>query len=295
MTQARTFALGGNSRFGLLLAGALAAIAGLLVFVAVNNSGSDATTVNNVTGGAETSIVTANRDIAARTQITADMLQLTKVPANSVLPGALSGTELAVGRVARIPVYKGEQILQEKLASDKTDLGLSYIVPDGQRAMAVKVVKVVGAGGLIRPGDRVDVVAVVDVKYTDINTNKDFTETRSFTVSQNVEVLAVEQKLENQIAAPVKAGATATPGATNNEGTLVEQPDAQPDGTVVTLSLAPDATQKVLLAEAKGTIRLSVRAPGDNTIVDETDTTFLTLADADFQKAIVNALKTANP
>jgi pilus assembly protein CpaB len=279
----------------LLLAGALAAIAGLLVFVAVNNSGSDATTVNNVTGGAETSIVTANRDIAARTQITADMLQLTKVPANSVLPGALSGTELAVGRVARIPVYKGEQILQEKLASDKTDLGLSYIVPDGQRAMAVKVDKVVGAGGLIRPGDRVDVVAVVDVKYTDINTNKDFTETRSFTVSQNVEVLAVEQKLENQIAAPVKAGATATPGATNNEGTLVEQPDAQPDGTVVTLSLAPDATQKVLLAEAKGTIRLSVRAPGDNTIVDETDTTFLTLADADFQKAIVNALKTANP
>jgi pilus assembly protein CpaB len=279
----------------LLLAGALAAIAGLLVFVAVNNSGSDATTVNNVTGGAETSIVTANRDIAARTQITADMLQLTKVPANSVLPGALSGTELAVGRVARIPVYKGEQILQEKLASDKTDLGLSYIVPDGQRAMAVKVDKVVGAGGLIRPGDRVDVVAVVDVKYTDINTNKDFTETRSFTVSQNVEVLAVEQKLENQIAAPAKASATATPGATNSEGTLVEQPDAQPDGTVVTLSLAPDATQKVLLAEAKGTIRLSVRAPGDNTIVDETDTTFLTLADADFQKAIVNALKTANP
>ena len=290
MTQARTFALGGNSRLGLLLAGGLAAIAGLLVFVAVNNSGSSDSGTRSVTGGSETTIVTAKDDIAARTQITADMLQLTKVPANSVLPGALSGTELAVGRVARIPVYKGEQVLQEKLASDKTDLGLSYIVPDGQRAMAVKVDQVIGAGGLIRPGDRVDVVAVVEVHYKDLLSNQDYSDTRALTIAQNIEVLAVEQKLENQIAAP---GKSATP--TTNEGTPVDQPAAQPDGNVVTLALAPDATQKVLLAEAKGTIRLSVRAPGDNTIVDDHDTTFLTLADADFQKAIVNALKNAKP
>ncbi len=290
MTQARTFALGGSSRAGLLLAGALAAVAGLLVFVAVNSAGGGDNAPRNVSGGAETSIVTAKSDIAARTQITADMLELTRVPANSVLPGALSGTELAVGRVARIPVYKGEQLLQEKLASDKTDLGLSYIVPDGQRAMAVKVDKVVGAGGLIRPGDRVDVLAVVDVHYKDITTDKDFSDTRAFTIAQNIEVLAVEQKLENQIAQP---GTDPKPGS--NEGTPVEQPAAQPDSTVVTLALLPDATQKVLLSEDKGTIRLAVRAPGDNTITNDQDTTFLTLADPDFQKTIVNALKTARP
>jgi pilus assembly protein CpaB len=290
MTQARRFALGGNSRGGLLLAGALAAVAGLLVFVAVNSGSTGGSAPRSITGGAETSVVTAKDNIAARTQITSDMLELTKVPANSVLPGALTSTDLVVGRVARIPVYKGEQLLQEKLASGKSDLGLSYIVPDGQRAMAVKVDKVVGAGGLIRPGDRVDVVAVVDIRYTDITTNKDFTDTRAFTIAQNIEVLAVEQQLENQIAQP---GTGSTAGT--NEGTPVQQPAAQPASTVVTLALTPDVTQKVLLSEAKGTIRLAVRAPGDNTIVPDTDTTFLSLADADFQKAIANALKNAKP
>ena len=195
-----------------------------------------------------------------------------------------------MGRVARIPVYKGEQLLQEKLASTKSDLGLSYIVPDGMRAMAVKADKVVGAGGLIRPGDRVDVVAVVDVKYTDIASNQSVTDTRAFTVAQNVEVLAVEQKLENQIPQPA---ASATPGA-NTTNAPVDQPAAQPDGTVVTLALLPDDAQKVLLSQEKGTIRLSVRAPGDDSVVTSPDTSYLSLADPAYQQALIQALKDAN-
>ena len=289
MTEAtRSFAFGGPSRVGLLLAGALAAVAGVLVFAAIN-SGSDSNSgPASVVGGSETTVVTAKADIAARTEITADMLQLTRVPSNALLPGALSSSELVVGRVARIPVYRGEQLLQEKLATTKTDLGLSYIVAPGQRAMAVKVDKVVGAGGLIRPGDRVDVVAVVDVKYKDLTTDKEFTDTRAFTIAQDIEVLAVEQKLENQVVQPTNGGAGAA-----KEGTLVSQPDAQPTGTVVTLSLTPEVMQKVLLSEEKGKIRLAVRAPGDTAVTETKDTTFLTLADPDFQKTIVDALKNA--
>ena len=204
------------------------------------------------------------------------------------MPGALGSSELAVGRIARIPVYKGEQIVQEKLASTPTDLGLSYIVPTGMRGMGVKIDKVVGAGGLVRPGDHVDVVAVVDVKYTDITTNKDFTETRAITVAQNVEVLAVEQKLENQV-----RPATTDASAATDQTAIVDQPAAQADGTVVTLALTPDDAQKVLISQDKGAIRLSVRAPGDNTITDTKNTTFLDLSDADFQKAIISALSQA--
>ena len=285
MTQAKMFALGGSSRTGLLLAAFLAAITGLLVFVALS-SGSDGNSVKSVSGGPETTVVTAKQDIPARTEIKPDMLQLTKVPSNALLGGAFSSLDLVDGRIARIPIYKGEQLVQDKLASQKTDLGLSYIVPEGTRAMGVKVDKVIGAGGLIRPGDRVDLVAVVDVKYTDLISNKDFTETRGFTLAQNISVLAVEQKLENQPpAAETKATSTA------DQNALVEQPDAQPDGTVVTLALLPDTVQKVLLATEKGKIRLTVRAPGDNEIVKTDDTTFLSLADPNFQKMIIDALK----
>jgi pilus assembly protein CpaB len=150
--------------------------------------------------------------------------------------------------------------------------------------MGVKVDKVIGAGGLIRPGDRVDVIGVVDVKYTDIISDKEFTETRSFTIAQNVQVLAVEQKLENQ---PPLAGDKARA----SEGALVEQPEAEPEGTVVTLALAPDATQRVLITEEKGSLRLTVRAPGDTEIVEVDDTTFLSLADEQFQKVIIDSLK----
>lgn len=287
MAQAKAFALSGSSRTGLLLAGILALIAGVLVFAAVNSGSDDGGGVRNASGGPETTVVTAKQDIPARTEIKADMLQLTKVPANALLGGAFSSTDLVAGRIARIPIYKGEQLVQDKLAADKTDLGLSYIVPEGTRAMGVKVDKVIGAGGLIRPGDRVDLVAVVDVKYSDVITGKDFTETRSFTIAQNISVLAVEQKLENQ--PPVSVAKDAK--STADQNALVEQPEAQPEGTVVTIALLPDTVQKVLLAEEKGQIRLTVRAPGDNEIVKTDDTTFLTLADPNFQKLIIDALR----
>jgi len=284
MTQAKTFALGGSSRLGLILAAGLAALTGLLVFAALQ--GNDSEPVRNTSSGAETTVVTAKHDIAARTEIKADMLELTKVPANALLGGAFASSDLVVGRIARIPIYAGEQLVQDKLASEKSDLGLSYIVPAGSRAMGVKVNKVIGAGGLIRPGDRVDVIGVVDVKYKDLTTDKEFTETRSFTLAQNIPVLAVEQKIENQPPAAANRDAQA-------EGALVEQPEAEPEGTVVTLALLPEIAQKILISEEKGSIRLTVRAPGDNEIVDVDDTTFLSLADANFQKIIVESLRNA--
>lgn len=287
MAQARQFSLGGSSRTGLLLAGFLAAVTGLLVFAALNSRGDDG--VKSTSGGAETTVVTAKQEIPARTEIKADMVELTRVPTNALLGGAFSSSEVVVGRIARIPIYKGEQLVQDKLASDKSDLGLSYVVPQGTRAMGVKVDKVIGAGGLIRPGDRVDVIAVVDVKYSDLITNREFTETRSFTLAQNVEVLAVEQKLVNE---PPAASGTSAKDSAAKESALVEQPDAQPDGTVITLALFPDTTQRILISEEKGKIRLTVRAPGDNEIVKTDDTTFLSLADSNFQKIIVDALKT---
>jgi len=238
------------------------------------------------TGGAEQRC-DGEGNIEARTEITADMLQLTKVPANALLAGAFSDSALVEGRVARIPIYAGEQLVQEKLASVKSDLGLSYIVPQGMRAMGVKVDKVISPGGLIRPGDRVDVVAVVDVQYKDLITDKEFTETRAFTIAQNIQVLAVEQSLERQLA-PV-AESTATSATT--EDSPVDQPEPEPDGTVVTLALTPEATQQVLLSETKGKLRLVVRAPGDTEIVETEDSTFLSLADPTFQQLIIDALR----
>lgn len=295
MAQARSFAAGGSSRFGLIVAIGLALLTGLLVWAALRGNDSQPL-VTSSTEGAETTVVTAREVIPARAEITRDMLQLTRVPASALLGGAFSDSSLVVGRIARIPIYPGEQLVQDKLASSRTDLGLSYIVPEGMRAMGVKVDKVISPGGLVRPGDRVDVVAVVDVEYTDIVSDKEFTETRSFTIAQNIQVLAVEQDLENQVPPVLDAttssgeGSSTSDGA-SSEGSPVEQPEANPEGTVVTLSLTLQQTQDVLLAVDKGNIRLVVRAPGDNEIVELDDSTFLSLADPLFQELILEALR----
>ncbi len=58
------------------------------------------------------------------------------------------------------------------------------------------------------------------------------------------------------------------------------------------MALLPEMTQKILISEEKGKIRLTVRAPGDNEIIETDDTTFLSLADSNFQKLIIDALRT---
>jgi pilus assembly protein CpaB len=278
MTQARTFSLGGSSRMGLLLAAVLAAVTGVLVFALLQGN-DDGDTVKNATGGADTTVVTAKQNIAARTEIKEDMLEITKVPSNALLAGAFSDRNLVVGRIARQEIFKGEQLVSEKLASEKRDLGLSFVVPQGLRGVGVEVDKVIGAGGLLRPGDRVDVIGVVDVKYTDVATGRDFSETRSFTFAQNIEVLAVEDKLIN----------TVRQGSDQDEAS-VDQPDANPDAEVVTLAMKPAEVQNLLLASDKGKIRLAVRAPGDNEIIEMPNSSYLDLADPEFAKLLQQAL-----
>jgi pilus assembly protein CpaB len=280
MAQARTFSLGGSSRTGLLVAAILAAITGILVFALLRGN-DDGDTVRSAVGGGETTVVTAKENIAAREEITEDMLELTKVPSGALLGGAFSDRGLVVGRIARQPIFKGEQLVQDKLASEKRDLGLSYVVPEGMRGIGVQVDKVIGAGGLIRPGDRVDIVGVIDVEHTDITTGREFTETRAFTFAQNVEVLAVEDQLLNVVRED---------GSSESEGALVDQPDADPDGEVVTLALTPLQSQNMLLADEKGVIRLGVRAPGDTEIVDLPNSNFLDLADPEFAELLRQAL-----
>ncbi len=289
MARASSLSLGGSSRAGLLLAGILAAIAGIIVFVILQGSDDD-NAVPTAGSGPLTQVLRATQDVPARTEITREMVELVRVPQTSLLPGAFSNTDVVVGRVTRIPIYKGEQLVQEKLTGkdQAADVdALSYTVPPGKRGMAIGVDKIVGAGGLIKPGDRVDVIVVMEIEHKDFLLGQEFKETRAFTLAQAVEVLAVEAKLENRIA-PAEGSKT-----DSTEGTPIEQPDAQPDAKVVTLALSLEEAQEIFLADVKGTIRLAVRRTGENETVKLGESTALSLTDPEFQKFIQDLLRQA--
>jgi pilus assembly protein CpaB len=284
MTRATTLSLRGGSGRGLLLALLLAVVAGVLVFAAVNSSdgGSGERVTPQPTAVAQrVTVLRAARDIPARTLITADMLETHELDAAAVLPGALTSQQLAVGMVARIPIYRGEQVVPEKLIDQAGAAAesLSYIVPPGRRAMAVRVDRVVQAGGLIRPGDRVDIIAVLDMVYRQVGGGVEFDQKAVITLAQNIEVLAVEQELQNRVV-----------GDDGQAGVPLDQPDSDPGATVVTLALTPQEAQNLLLAEETGAIRLAVRPPGDNTVETLPQVSTIGLLDPRFEQLLRQAL-----
>ena len=141
--------------------------------------------------------VFAVREIKARRHVAAADIELRFVPLQQRHPNTATTIEEAAGKIARQTLFSGEQVLSSKLTSEDEFASLALSIEPGRRAIAVSLNEVIGAGGLILPGDRVDVIAVFD---DDVRTAKE-----AGFVLQNVRVLAVAQSLQTgQVAqAPV--------------------------------------------------------------------------------------------
>jgi pilus assembly protein CpaB len=138
-------------------------------------------------------IVISARDIAEMETIDDTMLDYRNIPEDYIAPGFATEVDSVVGQVAGSPIKKGEQILMTKLLTPGPDTGISLQVSPGKRAVTLPVDEVRGVAKLIRPGDRVDVLAAVDV-------GKGITAHREVSVIlQDVPVLATGLNVVNNI------------------------------------------------------------------------------------------------
>ena len=246
----------------LLLALLFAVIAAVLVFVALNqNDESDKKTAASAT----TKVVVATQDISARTTLDAGMLKVADVPTDSVLKGTFSNVDDLDGQVTRYPLVSGEQVTATKIGVQKDDeTGLSFVFPQGTRAFSIQVSEASSAGGLILPGDLVDVIAILDEDIVGID--------KAVTLVQGVEVLAVAQEAQEPIPAARPTG-TVTPSAVT--GTLGDRPEdvkANPGARTVTLAVTQEQAQLLALVQAKGELALSLRSFGDKAPVAPPET-----------------------
>jgi Flp pilus assembly protein CpaB len=79
----------------------------------------------------------------------------------------LTSIDDVVGKVTRYPVAADEQVTPSKIVSVDSDENvdsLSFAVPEGMRAISISADQVLSAGGLVLPGDYVDIIAVFNVK-----------------------------------------------------------------------------------------------------------------------------------
>lgn len=110
--------------------------------------------------GTETApVCTAVQAIKAGTVIEANMLTLQDVPVPLAAEGAIGTREEAVGKLAVEPIPANGQITAGALAASRPAASLAGALDAGSRAISVAVDAETGLAGLIRHGDRVDVLS----------------------------------------------------------------------------------------------------------------------------------------
>lgn len=179
---------------------------------------------------ASTKVVVAATDIQLGSRLNPQMLQAVDWPSASIPPGALVDAKALEDRVVKTSVLRGEPILEAKLAPVGTKGGLSAVIPEGKRAMTVRVNDVIGVAGFALPGNYVDIVVNTQLDTEGAKGDKQI----SKIVLEHILVLAVAQEANRDETKPKVVNA-------------------------VTLELTPEQAEKLDLARSVGTLSLVLR------------------------------------
>jgi pilus assembly protein CpaB len=178
-------------------------------------------------------VVVAAADLSLGSELKKEDLQVAQYPAGHAPEGAFATAQEIVGRGIIVPIVKNEPILAAKLASKEAGAGLPPVIPEGMRAVSVRVNEVVGVAGYVLPGTRVDVVATASPTMNQVDTT-------SKVVLANVQVLTAGTRMEQ------------------------DQEKGKPmQVTVVTLLVTPEQVERLALASTEGKIQLALRNPLD--------------------------------
>ena len=205
------------------------------------------------------SIVVAAVDIPAFTPITSDMVTFRQVPLGYAHPLAARTIEEVVGLVTESEIIAGEEMLPSKLKQfGETDSGLSYVVPEGMRAVTVAVDEVSGVAGFLQRGDYVDVISYTSTSYEMPTADQAQTGTTETTdpaqnaVSQSTTVIAAQ----NILVAAIGRSLSSSTGSTEDQSAI--------GYNSVTLILSPEDAMRVIQGSRSGSLILILRASGDH-------------------------------
>lgn len=179
------------------------------------------------------SVVVAKVEVPLGTKLVAEQLTTVQMPSDATPDGTFDTTDKLVGRVTTVGVAAREPVTDFKLAPEGAAAGLSAVIPEGYRAMTVKVDDVVGISGFARPGSLVDIVVVIQPTDNVANTQGPI----SKIVLQNIKVLASGQNIDQ-------------PKADDRQAQQVR---------AVTLQVTPEEAEKLALASTEGKLQLVMR------------------------------------
>ena len=178
--------------------------------------------------------VVAAHPLSLGTRITKDHVKIISWPADSQLPGAYAKIEDVLNRGVISPLAENEPLTDSKLASLEAGAGLPPSIPEGMRALSVKVNEVVGVAGFVVPGTRVDIMATLGARQPN-------EQSTTRVVLSNVLVLTAGTRYDQEKA---------------KDGQAIPS-------TVVTVLVSPPDAERLTLAAAEGNLMLMLRNPLD--------------------------------
>ncbi len=179
-------------------------------------------------------ILVAMTDINIGEKLNAQTVRLEEWPKDRVPEGAVLDLAAVEGKYPRTRMYSGEPILAAKLM-DSNKNSPTVTIPKGYRVVSVKVSVETAGGGLIQPGDRVDVLVL-------LRKSSEVPETGTRTILHDVNVFSVDGTTERGVDEEGRARNLST----------------------VSLLLKPRQAESVMLASELGRLFLTLRRPDDD-------------------------------
>lgn len=177
-------------------------------------------------------VVVAKVEIPVGSRIIAEWLEVAQFPKNVTPEGTFQKIDdKLLDRVVVTRISPREPLTESRLAPVGSAGGLSSVIPEGYRAMTVKVDDVVGVSGFIQPGTLVDVVTVISPPQGAGQQDR-----ISKIVLQNIKVLASGQNIDKP--------------KNEKEAERVKS---------VTLQVTPEQAEKLALASTEGQLQLVMR------------------------------------
>lgn len=185
------------------------------------------------------SVVVASLEIPFGQMVEAQHVTLVRLPKGTVPEDSFDAIEKVVGKIATFDMLRGDILRAARLAEHLGGSTLASLIEKDKRAITVRVDDVVGVGGFLLPGNRVDVLAT--------KRSGGGSEAKAETILEDLRVLAVDQTASTDKTQPVVVRA-------------------------VTLEMTPAEAETLVKAQTEGSLQLALRNPLDNQKKPESST-----------------------
>ena len=180
-------------------------------------------------------VLVAKQEIGAGVKLDPSQVAFEDWPRENVPAGAVTEVAQYEDRAVKVRSYPGDVILQAKLG-EKGEYGASTTIPKGMRVATVPVNMTTVNSGMIRPGDRIDVLCTYTIRRPGTPEAS-----RTKAVLEYIEVFAIDRNREGE-------------GNDSNKGAKAEN---------LSVLVTPEQASLLMLASSKGKLQMSLRNSED--------------------------------